>query len=169
MSEQQGTTSVIRMAIAATKARKYKEAYALFEEVFAHPVEQETASQKAEYVEALSYYGLAMAMTQGKFKNAVELCRKAIDLQFYNADHFANLVRIYLESGSRKRAVEVLQQGRRTLPGDGTLAALQREIGLRSRPVLPFLARDNPVNITLGKVRHSRRKAARSPSTTKKR
>ncbi|MEO8216197.1 MAG: hypothetical protein ABI718_03855 [Acidobacteriota bacterium] len=161
MSDKQrdGGANLISMGIAATKARKYKEAFALFEQAFASADETEGSGQKASYVEALSYYGLATAMTQGKFKKSAELCRKAIDLQFYNGEHFANLVRVYLESGSRKRAVEALQEGFRSLPGDGTLLALQREIGMRSRPVVPFLSRENPINVSLGKARHDRRES----------
>src|SRR5689334_10355145 len=66
----------------------------------------------------LSYYGLCVAKAEKKTKNAVELCQKAIELQFYEGKHWANLVRVYIAGKSRRKAIEVLEDGLRKLKND---------------------------------------------------
>ena len=36
---------------------------------------------------------------------------------------------------------------------------MRRELGIRSRPAVPFLERSNPINITLGQDRHAKKVA----------
>ncbi len=103
---------------------------------------------------ALSYYGLCLAIHRGKIKEGAEFCRLAIEKEFYNADHYANLARVWLAGRSRRRAVEALDRGLALEPGNVVLRHLAHELGQRRKPVLAFLARENPVNVTLGKVRH---------------
>lgn len=103
--------------------------------------------------DGLSHYALCIALVQRKFKPAIDLCKKAIELQFYNAEHYANLARVYVAAGNRKKAVETAEQGLKILPDDETLIAVRRELGLRARPALPFLSRENPLNRKLGQAR----------------
>ncbi len=52
---------------------------------------------------ALSYYGLRLAVHRGRIKKGADLCRLAIEKEFYNAEHYAN----WLASGWREaRAAE---------------------------------------------------------------
>ena len=48
---------------------------------------------------------------QKKYKPAIDLCKRAIELQFYNGDHYANLARVYVAAGNRKKAIETVEQG----------------------------------------------------------
>ena len=94
-----------------------------------------------------------------RIKPAIDLCKRAIELQFYNVDHYANLARVYTAAGNRKKAIEILDQGSKSHPDDETLLAVRRELGIRARPPVPFLERANPINITLGQARHAKKVA----------
>lgn len=150
------TTAVIQAGIAATKERRYSQALALFLKAYGAG-EGSTPSQKSKYIEGLSYYGLCLAVEQQKFKSAIDFCRKAVEIQFYNAEHYANLTRVYVAAGTRKRAIETLEAGLKALPNDAMLRRLQIDMGKRGRPAIPFLSRNHPMNIALGKALHRRR------------
>jgi tetratricopeptide (TPR) repeat protein len=105
----------------------------------------------------LSYFGLALAVMQKKFKPAIDLCRRAIDLEFYNADHYANLARVYTLAGNRRKALETLEQGMKVGPENEYLLEVRKELGVRARPAVPFLDRAHPINVSLGQSRHAKK------------
>ncbi len=37
------------------------------------------------------------------------------------------------------------------------LIAIRKELGFRSRPSVPFLERDHPINVSLGHARHAKK------------
>lgn len=106
--------------------------------------------------DGLSYYGLCLALVQKKYKPAIELCRKSIELQFYNPAHYANLSRVYVAAENRKRAIEAVDQGLKIFPDDELLLLVRAELGIRSRPAVPFLSRTNTLNRAIGRTRHAR-------------
>lgn len=103
--------------------------------------------------DGLSLFGLCLALVEKKTKPGIELCKRAIDLQSYDARHRVNLIRIYLAQNSRRKAVEVLEEGLRQLPDDSALLKMRVEMKYRQRSAIPFLKRDNPLNAFLGKMR----------------
>jgi tetratricopeptide (TPR) repeat protein len=107
---------------------------------------------------ALSYYGLCLALHKGRVKEAAEYCQLAIEREFYNAEHYANLGRVWEAGRSRRKAVEALDRGLAMDPRNAMLQQFRTEFGLRHHPVLPFLHRDNPLNVTLGRVRQTIKK-----------
>ena len=107
----------------------------------------------------LSFFGLALALMQKKFKPAIDLCRRAIDLEFYNGDHYANLARVYVAAGNRKKAIETTEQGLKLVPEHEYLRNVRGWLGVRSRPAVPFLDRTNPINVSLGQARHAKKVA----------
>lgn len=109
----------------------------------------------------LSFFGLSLAVMQKKFKPAIDLCRRAIELEFYNGDHYANLARVYTIAGNRKKALETIEQGLKVGPENDYLLATRRELGVRARPALPFLDRAHPINVSLGQSRHAKKVAER--------
>jgi tetratricopeptide (TPR) repeat protein len=94
---------------------------------------------------------------QRKFKPAIDLCKLAIELQFYNADHYANLARVYIAAGNRKKAIDAIEQGLKSHAEDETLLEVRRQLGVRAKPPVPFLDRAHPINVTLGQARHAKR------------
>lgn len=107
----------------------------------------------------LSYFGLALALVRKQMKPAIDLCRRAISLEFYNGDHYANLARVYASAGNRRKAVEAAEQGLKLVPEHDYLLQVRTSLGVRSVPALPFLDRSNPINVTLGQARHAKKVA----------
>ncbi|MEO8379324.1 MAG: hypothetical protein ABI779_06645 [Acidobacteriota bacterium] len=107
----------------------------------------------------LSYFGLAVALVQKKYKPAIDLCRRAIDLEFYNGDHYANLARVYALAGNRKKSLDMVAQGLKLAHDHQYLIEVRNWLGVRARPALPFLDRANPLNVSLGQSRHARKVA----------
>lgn len=109
--------------------------------------------------DGLSYYGLCLAVVQKKYKSGVDLCKKAIEMQFYRADHYRNLSLVYLATDHRKKAIETVEKGLKVNPEDEGLLKMRKEIGLRARLPIPFLSRSNPLNEFLGRARHAKKTA----------
>lgn len=105
----------------------------------------------------LSWFGLTLALVRKQVKPAIDLCKRAIDLEFYNGDHYANLARVYVAANNRKKAVETVEQGLKVAPENELLLAVRRSLGVRARPAVPFLGRDNPINVSLGQARHAKK------------
>ena len=100
----------------------------------------------------MSYTGLAVALAEGKTKEAVKLCEKAVEREFYRADLFLNLGRAYLLAGLRRRAHLAFRKGL-SLDRDHKYIRQELEMmGVRKQPVFPFLDRGHPLNKYTGKV-----------------
>jgi len=150
----------IEEAVALTKEKEYLRALTLFLDVYGGE-DPPSLMLSAKTAAGLSYFGVCLAMVQKKIKPSIDLCKRAIELQFYNVDHYANLARVYAVAGHRKKAIDVVEQGLKTHPDDESLKAVHRELGVRSRPPVPFLERSNPINVSLGQARHAKKVAAK--------
>ena len=84
------------------------------------------------------------------YGRTLELCESAVATEFYNPDLFHNLARVHLRMGRRDRAYPVLLRGLQLHPGHRGILGDLRGLGIRRRPLLPFLSRGNPVNRFLG-------------------
>lgn len=147
------TAELLLRGKAAVIAEEYMVALNTLAELYAGGYKEGTA-------EGLSYYGVAVALVNKKYKDAIDLCQKAIKLQFLNPHHYVNLAKVYIAAGHRKKAIQALEQGLSVLPGDRVIVVYWKQLGIRSRPAIPFLSRDNPLNVALGKAR-KQKKAAR--------
>ena len=151
--------SAIEKAIDATKDEEYLKGLTLFLDVYGTDAAPPIKSPKDAV--GLSYFAVCLAMVHRRFKEAVELCKRAIDLEFYNGDHYANLGRVYIAGNNRKKALETLESGLRVAPENDALRALRKEMGVRARPAVPFLDRAHPINVSLGQARHARKGPAK--------
>ncbi|HXG57460.1 MAG TPA: tetratricopeptide repeat protein [Thermoanaerobaculia bacterium] len=147
--------NAIQHAIDAAKEEDYLRALTLFLEIYGTGDTPPIDGPKA--ATGLSYFGLSLALVQKKYKEAVELCKRAIDLEFFNGDHYVNLARVYLAQGNRKKAVETADAGLKLNQEHEGLLKVRQELGVRSRPPVPFLDRSNPINVSLGQARHARK------------
>jgi len=101
----------------------------------------------------LSHLGLCIGM-QGNLPAAESMCRKALQMEPFEPIHFVNLGRVLLEQGRRKEARLAFMRAYE-LDNTNAPAALElSRMGIRRKPVLPFLPRNNPLNVYLGKLRH---------------
>jgi tetratricopeptide (TPR) repeat protein len=157
----------IDRAIVLTQDEEYLAALTEFLDIYGGE-DPPPASLSAKTANGLSFFGLCLALVQKKFKPAIDLCKRAIELQFYNADHHANLARVYIAAGNRKKAVESVEAGLRIHPEDEYLHQVRKSLGIRARPAVPFLDRSNPINVSLGKARHAKTIAEKEASKRKK-
>jgi tetratricopeptide (TPR) repeat protein len=148
----------IDYAVRLTKTEEYLAALTEFMEIYGGE-EPPSPMLSPKTATGLSFFGLCLALVQKKFKPALELCKRAIELQFYNTDHHANLARVYIAAGNRKKALEAVESGLRLNREDQGLLAVRRSLGVRARPTVPFLDRSHPINVSLGQARHAKKLA----------
>jgi tetratricopeptide (TPR) repeat protein len=154
-------------AIASTRAEDFLRGLTLFLDVYG--TEDAPPINSAKTIEGLSFFGVCLALVQRKFKTAIDLGKRAIELQFYNADHYANLTMVYVAAGNRKKALETVEAGLKLLPEDERLLLVRNSLGVRSRPAVPFLDRSHPINVTLGQSRHAKKVVEPRTAPRKKR
>ena len=144
-------------AIEAAKEEDYLRALTLFVDVYGG--EEPPNALNAKAARGLSYFGLAIALVQKKYKAAIDLCKRALELEFYNSEHYINLMKVYVVAGNRKKALETIEAGLKLHPEDEALLHARRSLGVRARPAVPFLGRSNPINVSLGQARHAKKVA----------
>ena len=150
-------TRKIHEGIVATREEDYLQALTLFLDIYGTEEQPPISGSKA--AEGLSFFGLCLALVSKKYKTAIDLCKRAIDLQFYNGDHYANLTKVYVAAGNRKKALETAEAGLKLLPDHDGLLSVRATLGVRARPALTILDRSNPINVSLGQARHAKKVA----------
>ncbi len=103
-----------------------------------------------ENAEHMSYYGLCKALRTGEIGFGLELCTKAIKKEFFRAEFYLNLGKVYLAAGNKKGAIKVFLKGLKFEPENEELNKYLVELGFRKRPIVPVLERSNPINKYLG-------------------
>jgi len=101
-----------------------------------------------------SYLGFGIARFDRRVREGLALCEHAVKKEFYQPENYLNLARTYLLANQRRKAIDAVIAGRRIDRAHPGLAALHRELGLRRRPVLPFLGRTHFLTRLLGRMRH---------------
>ena len=102
-----------------------------------------------------SYLGLGIAIRQDRVREGIELCERAIRLEFYDPIHYIHLAKIQIYSGRKRAALRTIRDGLRIAPENRMLKRLRCLFGFRRPPVLPFLDRAHFLNVTLGRWRHN--------------
>ena len=104
-----------------------------------------------------SYLGYGIASVDRRIREGLKLCRHGVKVGFHDVENHLNLARTSLLANDRSGAVRAVRDGLRIDPQNAELRKLRQDMGIRSAPVLPFLDRNNPLNIWLGRLRHSLR------------
>jgi len=141
--------------IAAVKEEDYLRGLTAFYDVYGGDDPPPPSNTKA--ATGMSYFGLCLALIEKKYKAAIELCKRAVALQFYNPDHWVNLTRVYAAAGHRRKALDAVETGLKQHPDYEPLVAIRHTLGVRARPPVPFLDRSHPINVTLGQARHAKK------------
>ena len=105
----------------------------------------------------LSYYGLSRAQAQGATAQTIQACETAARRDFFNPELLLNLGRVYLLAGKTSKALATFHRGLELSPNHKALLAEHGKIDRREMPPLTIVARSNPLNKVLGKLRHSLR------------
>lgn len=100
---------------------------------------------------ALSYYGVCLAVVRRRYSEGAKYCRLSLRVHPREAEHYANLARVYLEANDRRQTVQALERGLRYDSENRELNRIFDLIGRRRPPVIRFLPRDFFLNRWLGK------------------
>jgi tetratricopeptide (TPR) repeat protein len=99
-----------------------------------------------------SFYGLALGLCERRWEQALELCRSAARDEFFDPVHYRNLARLHLAFGFKSEAIRLLRRGLMIDPDNQDISDALRRLGVRRRPPLSFLRRENALNRWLGRV-----------------
>lgn len=135
----------LAQGLAAFAARDLEAAHRLFER--AH-------RRDTRHSRAMSWYGVTLVLVERNSSLGVSLCDQAVRQAGAEPDLALNQARVHLALNQRERAVKALFRGLDLRPGEPALLAAQRAMGVRRPPVISFLARSNPLNRLLGRIRH---------------
>lgn len=117
-------------------------------EQFASAYERDPANARYR-----SYYGWAVALIENRVDRGLSLCRSALRDDYDNPEVYCNLAKVLLAFGRKSEALRYLRRGLMVAPTDPLLIREWRTLGVRKRPVLPFLSRRHLLNRFLGRIR----------------
>jgi hypothetical protein len=126
-----------------------RECMALFEAALTLDRRAGNGAGQARY---RSFYGLCLALRERKIRDGIRFCREAAQEEFFNPEMWLNLGRVELEAGSRRHAFRSFSRGLRLAPENQELHHQIARMGIRRRPLFPFLARSNPLNVWAGRL-----------------
>lgn len=140
---------LVELGVAAARAGEYERGLIFLAEAYRH------LSREKHRLSGplLSSYGLCLALHKRRIKEAAEFCWLGVEKDHFNPDAYYNMARVWMAGRSRRKAVEALEKGLALDSRHPGLLRLRAEFGTRRTPVIPFLHRDNPLNVSLGKVR----------------
>jgi len=115
---------------------------------------QEVLREDPHHPQALALYGYVLALGFRQYEQGLDYLRQAIEREMYHPDWYVWMAEVYLRLGDRKSALEAVESALRWDAHHKGAMALRRKMGVRRRPVLPFLPRSHPLNVWLGKLRH---------------
>jgi hypothetical protein len=130
------------------------EALAFFEAAIALEKKFGTGHPQPRY---LSQYGVCLGLLGRRKYEGVRFCREAVAKEGYNPDLLWNLGRALLAANRRGEAHAALTKGLRLQRDHRGIIFELKNMGVRRRPFLPFLGRDNPLNVLIGRLRNSSR------------
>jgi len=125
------------------------QALAFFEAAISLDKQYGSGTPQARY---LSQYGLCLGLLGRRKQEGVRFCRQAVALEGYNADLQWNLGRSLLMANRRREAWAAFAKGLRLQRDHRGIIQSLRGMGIRRRPALPFLPRENPINVFLGRL-----------------
>lgn len=95
--------------------------------------------------ECRSYLGMLTGTERGLVKKGIDLCRASIEDDPQNPTHYLNLGKLLYMIERKSEAVDLLVKARTIAPSD-EVESWVRNLGVRKRPIFPFLTRRNPLN-----------------------
>jgi tetratricopeptide (TPR) repeat protein len=160
------------------KEGNYKEALKTLDRAVAKYNEKEEAPARGDKQtldrlpsELISYYGLCIAYAQNRIEEGVRLCQSAVKQEVLRPDFYLNLGKVYLKADQKNKAIDTFRKGLEIVDDKRSLIQELRRLGLRKKPILNFLPRNNFLNRYLGLLVHrltqqssgSSRKSPRRP------
>jgi hypothetical protein len=153
---------LVRIGRESLRALKFEKAH----EVFAVYADRARAEARPIPAGILANYALTVGHCKS-LKEGLALCQAAVKADRHAPEVYSCLAQLYLLANARKQAWEAVRHGLSYGPTHGDLRRLETEMGKRGRPVVPFLHRDNPINVRLGRtLRRGKAAQRRGPRAT---
>lgn len=117
----------------------------------------------------LSYYGCLEGIINKKFSYGRDICLSAIEIlneripfgkEVFYPVFYLNLGRVYLAAGNKKEAIITFQKGLSFDRENKDLMTELAKLGIRRKPLVPYLKRSNPINKYIGITLHRLRKVS---------
>ncbi len=103
----------------------------------------------------MSYYGMCRAFYLRETRDGLEICKEAVKKEMFRSDVYLNLGKIYLHRGTKGKAYDAFMKGLKLDKNNKKIEKELKKMGIRKKPVLPFLDRSNFFNKWLGIIRAS--------------
>ena len=100
-----------------------------------------------------SYTGLCIALERGKITEAIAFLNDAMAKEPDNPVHYLNLGRVYLKAGRKIDAIDTFRKGL-SFGENAEIHMILDRLGLRRKPVFPFLPRGSFLNRYIGLLLH---------------
>ena len=104
--------------------------------------------------ELLSYYGLCIALAEGRIQKGILLCKMALEMDKYQSELYLNLGKIYLKDNEKAKALRTFRKGLDFAGENEGIAQELIGLGARRKPPIPFLPRRNFLNKYIGLFLH---------------
>lgn len=105
----------------------------------------EKAYEREKRPEIESYLGRLIALERGQITDAVNMCKNAIAYDETNPVHYLNLGKVYLKAKRNHEAMESFRKGL-SYGENKEIREILEIIGMRKKPLIPFLSRKNILN-----------------------
>jgi tetratricopeptide (TPR) repeat protein len=112
----------------------------------------------------LSYYGCLEAIIDRNYSYGIETCLRAIEQldettpfgqEIFYPIFYLNLGRAYLAAKKKNEATEAFKKGLSFDAENRDLLWEMTKLGMRRKPLIPYLKRSNPINKYIGMLLHS--------------
>lgn len=141
-------TVILKDGVSLMRSGDHAKAIRKFEEVY-------KSDSLPKPISGLSYYGYLIAKIRKQYREAIDMCERAVRERGDDPAHWANLAEVYMMANRRVKAVSTIDEALKRFPRTKLLLDIREWMGKRRPPVIPFLGRDNVVNQILGHMRHT--------------
>lgn len=117
----------------------------------AHKLFQQAYAMHPKSPRINSWLGYTTAIVENKVGTGMQLCKMAVDSDIPDAMFFRNIGKLYLMQKNKRGAIGAFARGLQIDKGNKYILKEWKVLGFRRRPVIPFLPRENKLNIMLGK------------------
>ena len=102
----------------------------------------------------MSFFGVELARAERKWTPALTLCEMALRTKHNEPQFYLHLSEVYTLAGRREEALLTLDRALVSLGRNARIQQARQKLGRRRSPTLPFLNRQNILNIRLGILRN---------------
>ncbi len=147
MTDLNDQDALFDQALTLLNACHYGDALAMFMRL-----QRQVSKSAPNYNLIRSYYGMTLVCL-GSCDDGLSVCRDAADRELNDPQVFVNLARSAQRCGDRRLALEAISLGKVVDPNNSAMQRLRYALGVRRKPVVSFLSRNNVINVLLGKMR----------------